>query len=87
MNQLDLFRDKSQSKPKKRRVGRPNKLTPKLVFNVIKDIKSGKRNKKIIEKYKLNERTFFRIKSGFYNNLLKEAVEESSQYFSLELSE
>lgn len=86
MKQLDIFAD-TESKPSpKRRVGRPTTITPKLVFDIIDDINKNMSNKKIIKKYGTNERTFFRIKKGSYNYLLKEAFETEIEEFSLEVS-
>ena len=87
MQQLKLF-DTSNLKPSvKRKVGRPNKVTPKIVFDVTDALKYCKSNKYIISHYQLTERTFFRIKKGEYNHLLKQYLSESVNDFSLCLSD
>ncbi|WP_150464711.1 hypothetical protein [Francisella sp. XLW-1] len=53
----------------KRKIGRPSEISEELVFAVIDDIKKQSKNKKltnkkIIEKHKISERTFYRIKAG-----------------------
>jgi len=87
MQQLNLF-DISNLKPSvKRKVGRPNKVTPKIVFDVIDALKRHKSNKYIISHYQLTERTFFRIKKGHYSHLLEQYINESVNDFSLVLSD
>lgn len=69
MKQLDIFTHHvEESKPKKN-PGRPAQITEEQVFAIMDDIKKQKSNKKltnkkIIQKYNISERTFYRIKSG-----------------------
>jgi hypothetical protein len=86
MKQLDIFAE-TESKPSpKRSVGRPSTITPKLVLDITDDINKNLPNKKIIKKHNINERTFFRIKKGFYNHLLAKAFESEVEEFSLAIS-
>lgn len=89
MQQLDIFTHTCDEPlpSAKKRVGRPNKITPKLVFDVIDDINKNIKNKKIIQKHGITERTFFRIKKGEYDHLLEQALETEVEEFSLCLSD
>lgn len=87
MKQLDIFTNTEVEHTPKKSVGRPSKVHPKLVFNVTDDINNNVKNKKIIQKYNISERTFFRIKKGDYNHLLKQALEAEVEDFSLCLSD
>lgn len=87
MQQLNLFDTPNLKPPVKIKLGRPNKVTPEIVFNVVDAIKRNKSNKNIISEFNLTERTFFRIKKGEYTHLLVEALEDASNEFSLSLSE
>ena len=63
MEQLFLFDDiYNQSKATQSKQGRPNTITPKIVFDALESIKSKKSNNSIIKKYNLSERNFYRIK-------------------------
>lgn len=85
MKQLNLF-DKTESKNKpKRKVGRPLKLSPDTVYQVIDDINKKLKNKFIIQKNNISESTFYRIKRGEYDHLFKEAVADKIEDFSLDL--
>ena len=84
MDQLDLFDCVAKVKKK---VGRPFSISSDTVFKIKDDIKRGLKNKKIIQKYEINERTFFRIKKGNYDYLFKEALEKSVDDFELGLSD
>ena len=64
MKQLDIFTNAEAEPSPKKSVGRPSKINPKLVFDVIDDINKKLKNKKIIQKHDISERTFFRIKKG-----------------------
>ncbi|WP_191092477.1 hypothetical protein [Francisella sp. XLW-1] len=44
----------------------------------------GFKNKKIISKHNITERTFFRIKKGGYDYLFKKALAEKVNDFSLD---
>lgn len=84
MKQLSFFEDiQKDKKTSSSKQGRPNTITPKTVFCVIEELKSKKSNKYIIEKYNLSERTFFRIKKGGYNHLLKKYLDSELENFSL----
>jgi len=87
MKQLFLFdeTDKQQKRPSKKQ-GRPHTLTPKKVFCVVEELKTQKSNQSIIKKYNLSERTFFRIKKGDYDDLLKKYLDEHIENFSLDFS-
>ena len=74
MKQLTLFDTSILSSVTRRKVGRRNKVTPKIVFDVVEALKLGKSNKIIISQHQLTERTFFRIKKGEYSHLLKEYI-------------
>jgi hypothetical protein len=87
MQQLNIFNTHNLKPSVKRKIGRPNKITPEIVFNVFDALKRRKPNKSIISKYQLTERTFFRIKKGHYNHLLKQYLNESVNDFSLCLSD
>ena len=87
MKQINLFDTPNLKPVVKRKVGRPNKVTPKIVFDVTDAINRRKSNKYIISHYQLTERTFFRIKKGEYNHLLKQYLNESVNDFSLCLSD
>lgn len=82
MTQLDLFGN-TQEKPK-RKVGRPTTITADIVFKVKDDINKGLKNKQIISKQNITERTFFRIKKGKYDYLFKKALENTVNEFSLD---
>ena len=86
MQQLNLFEKPNLKPPVKRKVGRPNKVTPKIVFDVVDALNRHKSNKYIISTYQLTERTFFRIKKGDYNHLLKQYLNDSVNDFTLDLS-
>jgi hypothetical protein len=85
MKQLFLFDEpiKQQKAPQKKQ-GRPHTLTPKKVFDVLESIKGKKSNSSIIRKYNLSERTFFRIKKGEYDHLLKKYLDQHLENFSLD---
>lgn len=93
MIQLNIFDFKELPK-KKNRVGRPSKVSEEVVFAVMDDIKKQSKNKKltnkiIIERHKISERTFYRIKAGDkkYLEKFESAVQKESKEFSLALSE
>jgi len=83
MNQLNFFGDINIEKPK-RKIGRPSSISTDTVFNVKDDINKGLKNKAIINKYTITERTFFRIKKGSYDYLFKKALAEQVNGFSLD---
>jgi hypothetical protein len=84
MKQLSFFEEiEKQAKPTRKKQGRPNAITPEIVFCVLEELKSKKTNKYIIEKYNLSERTFFRIKKGDYPHLLKKHLDTELENFSL----
>lgn len=66
--------------------GRPHTITPKTVFDVLESIKSKKANKQIIQQLKISERTFFRIKKGDYEHLLKKHLDNELDNFSLDFN-
>ena len=85
MQQLFLFDGTdNQSKTTQSKQGRPNTITPKTVFDVLESIKIKKANKQIIQQFKISERTFFRIKKGDYDHLLKKYLDEHLENFSLD---
>lgn len=85
MKQLFLFdATVKQQKPTQKKRGRPHTLTPKIVFCVVEELKTAKSNSYIIKKYNLSERTFFRIKKGDYDHLLKKYLDEQLENFSLD---
>ncbi|MGQ4004782.1 hypothetical protein QIW57_08495 [Francisellaceae bacterium CB52] len=87
MQQLFLFDDTvNQSKATQSKQSRPNTITPKTVFDVLESIKSKKANKQIIQQFKISERTFFRIKKGEYNHLLKKYLDNELDNFSLDFN-
>jgi len=87
MQQLFLFDDTvNQSKATQSKQGRPNTITPKTVFDVLESIKSKKDNKQIIQQFKISERTFFRIKKGEYNHLLKKYLDNELDNFILDFN-
>ena len=87
MKQLFLFGDEvKQQKPTQKKQGRRHTLTPKKVFLVVEALKTQKSNSSIIKKYNLSERTFFRIKKGDYDRLLKKYLDEHIENFSLDFS-
>jgi hypothetical protein len=87
MQQLFLFDDLPiQQKTTSSKQGRPHTITPKNVFNILESIKSKKSNKKIIEQFKISERTFFRIKKGEYDHLLKKCLDNELDNFSLDFN-
>lgn len=85
MKQLDLFGD-VQEKPK-RKVGRPTIITADTVFKVKDDINKGFKNKQIISKHNITERTFFRIKKGGYDYLFRKALDDKIEEFTLDMSD
>ena len=82
MKQLNFFGDIEIEKTKIK-VGRPASISSETVFNVTDDINKGIKNKTIIKKYSITERTFFRIKKGDYNYLFKKAIDDNAKEFSL----
>jgi len=87
MEQLFLFDETiKQPKPTQKKQGRPHTLTPKKVFFVVEALKTQKSNQSIIKKYNVSERTFFRIKKGDYDHLLKKYLDEHLENFSLDFS-
>lgn len=87
MKQLFLFDESvKQQKPTQKKQGRPHTLTPKKVFCVVEALKMQKSNQSIIKKYNLSERTFYRIKKGDYDHLLKKYLDEHLENFSLDFS-
>jgi len=86
MKQLDIFAYIEEAPKPKRRVGRPNKITPTLVLSVVDNIKKKHKNITIIKNHGITERTFFRIKKGEYNHLLEKALEAEVDDFSLALN-
>lgn len=85
MKQLDLFGDIEVKDKPKRKVGRPASITADIVFKVKDDINKGLKNKHIISKHKITERTFFRIKKGRYDYLFQKALADKVDDFSLDL--
>lgn len=85
MKQLNFFGDIEIEKPK-RKVGRPTIISPETVFAVKDDINKGLKNKNIIKKHSITERTFYRIKKGGYNYLFKKALDQEVEGFSLNFS-
>ena len=85
MKQLDLFGD-AKEKPK-RKVGRPITISAEIVFKVKEDINKGLKNKKIISKNNITERTFYRIKKGNYDYLFEKALADKVDDFSLDFFE
>ena len=87
MKQLFLFDDLTkQTKDILSKQGRPNTITPKIVFDVVESLKSQKSNKQIIASFKISERTFFRIKKGDYHHLLKKYLDNELENFSLDFN-
>lgn len=85
MQQLFLFDEiVKQSKTPQSKQGRPNTITPKIVFDVLESLKSKKTNKQIIQQLKISERTFFRIKKSEYDHLLKKNLNDNLENFSLD---
>ena len=82
MEQLQLFEDQPSSK--KRR-----EITPELVLEVTEAIKKNKKlnNIQLIESLGIARRTFYKIKSGYYQHLLEQALEKSVDSFDLELTD
>ena len=66
--------------------GRPHTITPEIVFDVVESLKSKKSNQYIISKFKISERTFFRIKKGGYDHLLKKYLYNELDNFSLDFN-
>jgi hypothetical protein len=88
MEQLFLFGGTvKQQKTVQSKQGRPNSITPKLVFDVLESLKIKKSNKQIIQQFKISERTFYRIKKGDYVHLLKKYLNDELDNFSLDISE
>ena len=83
MQQLKFFDDSSE-KQSQRKAGRPCSITAEVVFAVKDDIKKGLKNAKIICKYKISERSFYRIKKGEYDNLFEKALENEIDKFELD---
>tara|TARA_B110000908_G_C9851741_1_gene270210 strand:- start:204 stop:470 length:267 start_codon:yes stop_codon:yes gene_type:complete len=87
MQQLFLFNDfPTHKKTPQSKQGRPNTITPKIVFDVVESLKSKKSNQYIISKFKISERTFFRIKKGEYDHLLKKYLDNELDNFSLDFN-
>ena len=87
MKQLFLFDETAkQPKPPQKKQGRPHTLTTQKVFLVVEALKTQKSNQSIITKYNLSERTFFRIKKGDYDHLLKKYLDEQLENFSLDFN-
>lgn len=82
MNQLDLFNNAPAKL--KRKVGRPTTITANIVFKVRDDINKGLKNKSIIKKHNISERTFYRIQKGNYDYLFKKALVQEVKDFSLD---
>lgn len=87
MEQLSFFQalDNKTTSATKKTITR-QAITPKIVFMVLESIKMKKANKHIIQKFNLSDRTFFRIKKGEYNHLLKKYLDEHLENFSLDCS-
>lgn len=82
MKQLDLFGDAQEKS--KRKVGRPTSITKDKVYKVKDDINKGLKNKTIISKHNITERTFYRIKKGNYDYLFEKALADKVDDFSLD---
>ena len=85
MEQLNLF-EEIKNKPK-RKVGRPITISAEIVLKVKDDINKGLKNKTIISKHKITERTFYRIKKGNYDYLFEKALANKVDDFSLDFFE
>ncbi|BCD92288.1 hypothetical protein fh0823_24270 [Francisella halioticida] len=83
MKQLNLF-DNLEEK-QKIKVGRPTTITADTIFKVKDDINKGLKNKAIILKHNITERTFFRIKKGDYDYLFEKALNDKIDDFSLDM--
>ena len=88
MKQLFFFDEPvKQQKTPVNKLGRPHTLAPKKVFRVLESIKKQISNKEIIKTFNLSERSFFRIKKGDYDHLLKQYLDEELQNFSLDFTD
>jgi hypothetical protein len=83
MKQLTLFNNLEEKQ--KKRVGRPTSITADQVFKIKDDINNGIKNKVIISKHNITERSFFRIKKGDYDYLFEKALDDKIDDFSLDM--
>jgi len=87
MQQLFLLGDEvKKQKSTQKKQGRPHTLTPKKVFCVVEATKMQKSNSDIIKEYNLSERTFYRIKKGDYDHLIKKYLDEHIENFILDFT-
>ena len=63
---------KEQGKP----FGRPLKVDNNLIDNVKSAIEKGITVSRILKFYKISQTTYYRIKSGYYDTLIKEGTKE-----------
>jgi len=88
MKQLSIFNEPENTEPSQvQKKGRPHTLTPKTVFLVLEAIKKRLSNKKIINQFGISERTFYRIKKGDYDRLLKRYLNDNLNDFSLDYTD
>lgn len=88
MQQLNLFNN--DIKPHKsttfKKVGKPKTITSKQVYCTIESIKNKDKTDITLKKCNISRRTYFRIKKGDYNDLLKEYLDNNIDNFYLDFS-